>query len=199
MLWSGMRSLHTVPDSHLSQGNMLFASSCQVVDRMSWKRKRSWTADASCRFGADCTLMGDSEQQTATDPAKMPFLPGDFLRGLSVRRPLSQPAAPSGKSSVQDGLASSARNCRCRMRDPTDSRNRRQSPVQRANIPAQGSVPRRAGLRALKPVSEFCCEFDFDVVSFQPRLLLQELILAHCPYQPRRPMIGLPQWRSIEG
>ena len=56
---------------------------------------------------------------------------GDDLRAQPVRRGLSQPAKPSRESSVQTRLASLARGCRKRMRDPADSRVRCLSSVQR--------------------------------------------------------------------
>ena len=153
--WSGMRSPHSVPDSRLSQGSKLFTSWSYLVDQMPWKRRRSWTADAVCRLDADCVPVGDSEQEIDFPWALIQrrtrrrchtvltafSVAGEYLRALSVRRSLSQQAAPSGKPSVQDGLASSVRCCRYRMRDPTDSRTRHLSPVQRVRTSQLGERP----------------------------------------------------------
>ena len=78
--------------------------------------------------------------------------------------------------------------------------------AEQTNLTTPDRPTARRSLPALEPVSEFCWqplesqqhnqperrsdEFDADVVSLQPRFLLQELIFAHCPYQPRRPIRG---------
>ena len=72
VLQSGMRSPHWVPSSRLSQGSTLFTSSCSLF-QMSWKRKRSWTADALCRLDTDCVPMGDREHESTplgSDPQR---------------------------------------------------------------------------------------------------------------------------------
>ena len=131
---------------------------------------------------------------------------GDYLRTQFARRSLSQPTAPSGKSPVQGRLASSARCSRHRMCDPPASRNRRPTPgAARAKHPSLGERPTaRRSLPAREPVKQILFgsqqkvsnnrpdeksdEFDADVVPFLPKFPLVELVFAHCPYQPRRPI-----------
>ena len=60
-----------------------------------------------------------------------------YLCALPVRRSPSQ-------STVQDGLASFARHCRHRMRDPADSRNRRLFSVQRVRTSQLRRAPHGA-------------------------------------------------------
>ena len=52
-----------------------------------------------------------------------------YLPTQSVRRPLSQPTAPSGKSPVQGRLALFARYCRYRVRDSADSEKSPPTPL----------------------------------------------------------------------
>ena len=56
---SGSRPSHSTPNSRLSQINHLFT----FWFWMTWKMKRSWTADALCRLDSDCAPVGDSGQE----------------------------------------------------------------------------------------------------------------------------------------
>ena len=182
----------------------LKAASCSRPLVNQWKRchgkgKRSWTADALCRLDSDYAPMDDSEQDLAPPEALFPhggfgkddapFLPRFLLQeNAFAHSPCegvhhNQPA-PSGKSPVQ------VRNAR--------SYRFEKSPL----IPSAGErSTARQSLPAPEPVNNFCWhpaesqqhnqpgrksdEFDASVVSFQP------LIFAHCPHQPRRPIIRL--------
>ena len=103
-----------------------------------------------------------------------------------------------------DGLqAASARSYRFERLQPAHG-------VASPNKPAQG---------APEPVNKFCWqpaesqqdnrpegrndESDADAVPFLPRFVLQELIFAHCPHQPRSPIRGnflnKSDWLSLRG
>ena len=79
---------------------------------------------------------------------------GGYHQTQSVRRSPSQPAAPLVKSCVEGRLASSARYCRYRVRDPADSRNRRLSPVQRVRTSQLREAPHGAPVPADTGASE---------------------------------------------
>ena len=114
---------------------------------MPWKRKRCWTADAVRRWDANFSPQCGSDPALGSPEALISPRRGIQRRrqivptAISVTeekfsltahtRGLSQSATPSGESSVQIRLALLARSCRNRMFDPTESKTRCPSSVQR--------------------------------------------------------------------
>ena len=179
-----------------------------------------------CRLDAGCDAMSiceqeiyfslgtDSRQRRARRRCHTVLAAGDYLRALSARRSCFH------KSLVQSRLALSevpqaarVRSCRIEKSPPTPD-------AAPAKTPAEGSAPRRAGPCQHRSQSTNSVgsqqknqqdnsqerrndEFHADVVPFLPRFLLQELIFAHCPDQPRRPIRGKfltkSDWLSLRG
>ena len=119
------------------------------------------------------------------------FFAGSNFRALPVRRPRAQSAALAEKSIVQDGLASVARSCTIRMCNLARPRNRRvDGPCSGHTDSVCDSEPEHSEWD-LDGAGGYCPSVPQPPhplqpsVPFQPRLLLQELIRAHCPFQPR--------------
>ena len=111
------------------------------------ENKKELDADALCRLDTGCTPRGDNEQDLEPPEALIPqgeglgedvtpFLPRFLLQEIIFAHSSHEgvyPNQPSGESSVQSGLALSTRTSRLH------------PGAARANIPAQGSAPRRGG------------------------------------------------------
>ena len=124
--------------------------------------------------------------------------PGKWMRIRSIGLPTHGLLPVSQRVKGVDFCRRCAeRDCKLRVRDPPDSRGCHLLTMQRLRT---NHLARRS-LLAPEFVNKFWWqpaesqqdiqperrndEFDANVVSFQPRFLLQELIFAHCPHQPR--------------
>ena len=129
------------------------------------------------------------------------FAAGAHLCSLSERAPAFSP----WESTVQSGMAFSERDCRLRTCCPAESQDIANfQDAAAAGRAARDSAPRRAGPCQHRRLQTYSIqwnlsdsqqdsfqsdrrnnEYDADAVPFHPRFLLQELIFAHCPCQPR--------------
>ena len=111
---------------------------------MAWKRRRSWTADALCRLDSDCAPVDDSEQDLAPPDA---LFPPRFL----VQETIFAHSPYEGVYPNQPRLQGRADWHCLRGIAPTECailpvRELAVCPgAARANVPAQGSAPRRVG------------------------------------------------------